>query len=204
MACPKEQENYSNASKKSLISADPQRLGQWGNARNWRKLSWKWKLCCERQLATYHLIPFSFKTILVSMCAVVPSPLCLYTYNGWECDEARCKRVSGEVRIAQCRPLLPFSTWENVIVFVNVFVGVFVIEFVIVFVGLMLTRGCKSVSYKRRGRGQSSCVPTSSAFLNVVHCTLLSSSFLKLRQCVRLRLPVTSPHLSLSWQKLTG
>ena len=65
----------------------------------------------------------------------------------------------------------------------------FVIEFVIVFVGLMLTRGCKSVSYKRRGRGQSSCVPTSSAFLNVVHCTLLLSSFLKLRQCVRLRLP---------------
>ena len=89
-------------------------------------------------------------------------------------------------------------------VFVIVFVGVFVIEFVIVFVGLMLTRGCKSVSYKRRGRGQSSCVPTSSAFLNVVHCTLLPSSFLKLRQCVRLRLPVTSPHLSLSWQKLTG
>ena len=95
MACPKEQENYSNASKKSLISADPQRLGQWGNARNWRKLSWKWKLCRERQLATYHLIPFSFKTILVSMCAVVPSPLCLYTYNGWECEEAMCKSEWG-------------------------------------------------------------------------------------------------------------
>ena len=96
LACPKEQENYSNASKKSLISADPQRLGQWGNARNWRKLSWKWKRCCERQLATYHLIPFScFKAILVSMCAVVPSPLYLYTYNGWECEEARCKSEWG-------------------------------------------------------------------------------------------------------------
>ena len=138
------------------------------------------------------------------MCAVDPSPsfACTHTTGG----NARWRgvRVSGEVRIAWCRPLLPFSTWDNVNVFVIVFVSVFVIEFVIVFVGLMLTRGCKSVSYKRRGRGQSSCVPTSSAFLNVVHCTLLPSSFLKLRQCVRLRLPVTSPHLSLSWQKLTG
>ena len=109
LACPKEQENYSNASKKSLISADPQRLGQWGNARNWRKLSWKWKRCRERQLATYHLIPFSCsKAILVSMCAMDPSPLCLYIYNGWECEEARCKRVSRDVRIAQCRPLTAF------------------------------------------------------------------------------------------------
>ena len=132
------------------------------------------------------------------MCAVVPSPLCLYTYNGWECDEARCKRVSGEVRICLSQPeTMSLCLSSDLLVCLSSSLWLCLL--------VWCWHGVAKV-FPTRGEGEvrvAVCRPLLPfSTLYIVHCCSLPfSSWDNVYGCASL---VTSPHLSLSWQKLTG